>query len=133
MPVPYYLLSPRKLTLEEFANVLRKCGGTLDQSASSGRLSDGEQHVWVSLTNEELESYEPDERRHVLALLRAQPQTCILLDVSRTDGSELLAIDFACAFAEDTPIVLDDLNGHLLTEQDLYELRNRGLGLPKPA
>jgi len=132
MPVPYHLISPGNLTLEEFNDVLRKCSGIPDQGLSfSGRISDGEKHVWISLANEELKSYTPDERRQLFELLRAQPETCILLDVSRTDGSEFLAINFACIVAEGGPVILDDLNGHFLTEKDLHELRNSGLGFSR--
>jgi len=133
MPVPYHLISRRNITLEEFNGFLQRCNGILDQGLSfSGRISDGEKHVWISLANEELKSYAPDEQRQLFELLRGQPEICILLDVSRTSGSEFLAINFACIIAaESGPVILDDLNGHFLTDKDLYELRNRRLGFPR--
>ena len=87
MPVPYHLISRRNITLEEFNGFLQRCNGILDQGLSfSGRISDGEKHVWISLANEELKSYAPDEQRQLFELLRGQPEICILLDVYKRQG-----------------------------------------------
>ena len=58
--------------------------------------------------------------------LGGKPQSCILLDVSRTAGSERLALEFACACAERWPFVIYNLRDKVLSASELLRLRQTG-------
>ena len=62
MPKPFALISSSDIQEQEFFEVLRTAGGVIeDASALAGRISRGEQHVWVSLDHSLLKDYEADE------------------------------------------------------------------------
>jgi hypothetical protein len=79
--------------------------------------------VWVALDNSLLNEYEADEIELIRQKLDGKPQSCILLDVSRTAGSERLALEFACACARRWPCVVYNLRDKVLSASELLELR----------
>lgn len=132
MPVPYYLVSSTRLGAEDFQSVLAASGGVLDENHPfSGRVSRGARHVWLYLATEELENRDAEEIAAITGKLGAPPAACILLDVSRTEGSEQLAIEFACAVAKRRRVALDDLHGHVFSSEELLDLLRLGEGFPK--
>jgi hypothetical protein len=104
--------------------VVRVVGGVIeDADALQGRISQGERHVWVALDNGLLNEYEADEVELIRQKLGGRPQSCILLDVSRTAGSERLVLEFASACAERWPCVVYNLRDKVLPASELLRLR----------
>ena len=129
MPKPFALISSRDIKAQEFFDVLRAAGGVIeDAAAHAGRLSRGEEHVWVSLDNSLLEDYEADEVELISQKLAGKPQSHILLDVSRTTGSERLAVDLAYACLERWPCVVCNLRDKIFSAQDVVKLHKAGMG-----
>lgn len=124
MPKPFALVSSSDIKGQEFLDVVRAVGGVIeDAKALQGRISQGERHVWVALDNSLLNEYEADEIELMQQKLGGRPQSCILLDVSRTGGSERLALEFACACAERWPCVVYNLRDKVLSASELLRLR----------
>src|SRR5207248_2131553 len=74
MPKPFALISSSDIKAQEFFDVLRASGGvTEDTSALAGRISRGEQHVWVSLDNSLLKDYEADALALISQKLKGKP------------------------------------------------------------
>ena len=132
MPKPVALVSSSDIKGQAFLEVVREVGGAIeDAKALQGRISQGERHVWVALDNSLLNEYEADEIELIRQKLGGKPQSCILLDVSRTAGSERLALEFACACAERWPCVVYNLRDKVISAAELLRLRKTGKeGLP---
>ena len=129
MPKPFALISSSDIHEQEFLDVLRTAGGIIeDASALAGRISRGEQHVWVSLDHSFLKDYEADEIALISQKLKGKPWSSILLDVSRTAGSEQLAVAFAAACAQRWPCVVYNLRDKVFTAQELLQLQKIGSG-----
>src|SRR5215475_6307832 len=124
MPKPFALVSSSDIKGQEFLNMVREVGGVIeDAKALQGRISQGERHVWVALDNSLLNEYEADEVELIHQMLGGRPQSCILLDVSRTAGSERLALEFACACAQRWPCVVYNLLNKVISAPELLQLR----------
>lgn len=122
MPEPVSLISSADIKQEEFFTFLKQLGTVLHpDNVYDARLSRGNLHVWITLDNSELKKIEVDETKRITQQLAGMPRTHILLDVSKTPGSQQLAIEFACKFAEQWPCVVYDL-GKIYSVQDLLEL-----------
>jgi hypothetical protein len=132
MPKPYALVCSSDITGQAFLDVVREVGGVIeDADALQGRISQGKRHVWVALDNSLLSEYEEDEVELIRQKLGGKPQSCILLDVSRTAGSERLALEFASACAERWPCVVYNLLDKVLSVSELLRLRKtQKEGLP---
>ena len=101
MPEPISLISSADIKQEEFTNFLQQSGAELyPDNVYDGRLSRGNMHVWIALDNSELKNFDADEIKLITQKLGGSPQTHILLDVSKTLGSQQLAIEFACKITE---------------------------------
>jgi hypothetical protein len=124
MPKPFALVSSSDIKERAFLDVVQEVGGVIeDADALQGRISQGERHVWVALDNSLLNEYEADEVELIHQKLGGRPQSCILLDVSRTAGSERLALEFACACAERWPCVVYNLLNKVISAPELLRLR----------
>ena len=129
MPKPFALISSCDIQEQEFFDVLRTTGGVIeDASALAGRISRDEQHVWVSLDHSFLKDYEADEVALISQKLEGKPRSSILLDVSRTAGSEQLAVAFAAACAQRWPCVVYNLRDKVFTAHELLQLQKMGSG-----
>jgi hypothetical protein len=124
MPKPFALVSSSDIQGPAFLDVMREVGGVIeDAKALQGRISQGERHVLVALDHSLLNEYEADEIELIRQKLGGRPQSCILLDVSRTVGSERLALEFAGACAERWPCVIYNLRDKVLLASELLRLR----------
>lgn len=129
MPKPFALVSGREINVQEFFDVLRELGGVIeDADALAGRLSQGDKHVWVSLDNSLLNEYEAAEIKQISQKLGGKPQSHILLDVSRTEGSERLAVEFAGTCAKRWPCVVYNLYDKVISATDVLRLRHADMG-----
>jgi len=132
MPKPVALVSSSAITGQAFLDVIRAVGGAIeDAQALQGRISQGERHVWVALDNSLLNEYETEEVELIHQKLGGKPRSCILLDVSRTAGSERLALEFACACTERWPCVVYNLRNKVISAAELLRLhKTEKAGLP---
>lgn len=97
---------------------------------SEGQLSDVDRHVWIERSPESLTELEQDgtpaEHAAIKQRLGGWPATCILLNISRTPGSDRLAMQFILAFIQHWPVLVDDGLGHLYTSADVRALYEAG-------
>jgi hypothetical protein len=129
MPKPFALISSCDIQEQEFFDVLRTTGGVIeDASALAGRISRDEQHVWVSLDHSLLKDYEADEIALISQKLEGKPRSSSLLDVSRTAGSEQLAVAFAAVCVQRWPCVVYNLRDKVFTAHELLQLQKMGGG-----
>jgi hypothetical protein len=124
MPKPFALVSSGAIKGQEFLEVVQEVGEVIENTdALQGRISQGKWHGWVALDNGLLNEYEAYEVELIRQKLGGRPQSCILLDVSRTAGSERLALEFACACAERWPCVIYNLLDKVISAPELLRLR----------
>ena len=129
MPKPFALIASSDIKAQAFCDVLRASGGVIeDASALAGRLSRGEQHVWVALDHRLRKDYEADAIALIRQKLKGKPCSSVLLDVSRTAGSEQLAVAFAAACAQLWPCVVYNLHDKVFSAQELLWLQKTGSG-----
>ena len=62
-------------------------------------------------------------------MLGGPPRTNVVVEISRTEGSERLALEFAILFSSMWPAIMDDCGGHLLTRDDLLRRQAAGKGI----
>lgn len=123
MPEPISLISSAEIQPSEFLSFLQYLGILLHpDNLYDGRISRENAHVWMVLDNTELENFNADEMKLITQKLTAKPQTHILLDVSKTPGSEQLALEFACKFANRWSCIIYDSNYNIYSGQELLEL-----------
>ena len=121
------LLSSREVTPSELAALVVESGGVVAQNnTGEGRISDGEHHIWIYLSPQELEGVMEVEGEAIVGKLGAQPKTNIVIEVSSTPGSEKLAVDFTRKFAERWPSVVATLTGNILSLDDLIQMQMSG-------
>uniref|UniRef100_A0A8J6ZKS6 Uncharacterized protein n=2 Tax=Desmonostoc muscorum TaxID=1179 RepID=A0A8J6ZKS6_DESMC len=123
MPEPISLISSAEiepaefLTFLEYSNVLLHPDNVYD-----GRISRANTHLWIVLDNTELKNFSTEEIELITQKLTAKPQTHILLDVSKTPGSEQLALEFACKFAKKWSCVIYDSSQKVYSAEELLGL-----------
>src|SRR5579871_6892102 len=123
MSEPIALISSAAITQEEFTRFLATVGAMVrPDEVFDGRLSQGERHIWIVLDNRGLDEWEPAERAAVEQKLGRQAQTYIIVEISHTEGSEQIAVEFVCAFAKYWPCVVDNLRGAVYTVDELREI-----------
>jgi hypothetical protein len=123
MPEPISLISSAEIKPREFLSFLQYSGVLLHpDDVYDGRISRNNTHVWIVLDNTELKNFNPDEIELITQKLTAKPQTHILLDISKTSGSEQLALEFACKFAKQWSCIVYNSNYKIYSAQELLEL-----------
>jgi hypothetical protein len=129
MPETISLISSVEIKPREFLSFLQYSGVLLHpDNVYDGRISRNNTHVWIVLDNTELDNFNTDEIELITQKLTAKPQTHILLDVSKTSGSEQLALEFACQFAKKWSCVVYDSSQRVYSAQELLGLCQTELG-----
>ena len=96
---PIAILSSSEISKKELTDFLSSLGAAIEESNSFwGRFSEGNKHIWISISNEELEYLTTFKREAIVQCLQDEPKTCIVLELSSTKGSEQILIKFAIAF-----------------------------------
>jgi hypothetical protein len=133
MPANVFLLTAALIETDEFSSFLEKFGGFahLDRPGN-GWIPRGECRVWVSFSPERgpeiLADAILEQEEAVTKTLGAPPRSCVNVEMSSTPGSQILAVDFAVAFAEHWPAIVSDIGRHLLDLADLKRLQRKGKG-----
>jgi hypothetical protein len=127
------LYSSHRITEEELADVIRQAGGVLTpELVWFGRISHEWTHVWI----DPIPCYDGvfddegipfDEKDMVLleqakVLLGGEFQTWISIILSRTSGSQRLAVRFAHTCCQHWPCLVDNLQGGLFACQEIEQL-----------
>lgn len=120
MPEPMSLISSANITPVEFSAFLQQCGAVLHPDrVYDGRLDNGNLHIWIALDNSELKNFDADEIELMSQHLGDRPKTHILLDISKTPGSQQLATEFARKFAAKWSCVVYDSEEHIYSPHSL--------------
>ncbi len=128
-----FLVTSALIGTDEVASFLIKFGGSVHHNHPGyGWIPQGEWRVRVGFGPE----CDPDiladaileNEEAVTAKLGTMPQSCVELEISRTPGSEIVAVDFAVAFAEHWPSIVIDVERHVLDFADLKRLQRAGKG-----
>lgn len=118
---PVAIFSNSIISKEELLEFLCSIGAVVGESNSFlGRLSEENKHIWISLSNEELDYLDAPTKEAIAGYLKNQPRTCIVLEPSSTVGSERLMVKFAIVFAKRWSCVVsisDDDNGIYTVQQ----------------
>lgn len=130
MPIPYGLFTDSEIDRNMFHSILQSVGGVATDDATSadiaaGRLSQGQNHVWVFLKKSPLEELEMDEIDAIRRALGAPPGTKIILDVSREPNSGRLAVDLARAFGQAGKCIVYDFNSKFMSLDEFKFDMNR--------
>ncbi len=96
-----------------------KEGGILD-----GMISRGSKHVWLGLSNIELEFYEPSELERIRTILGDEPKSNIVVEIRLTVDvdSKDLAAEVICALTKLWNCAIDNLNDHIYTADEFCAL-----------
>lgn len=140
MSDPIALISSAIITETELSALILSAKGFVEPGAPLfGRFSNGCCHIWIGLSSDELEIAIVDEGEDYLAkitrLLGGPPRTQVTVEISRTEGSERLALEFAILFSSTWPAIMDMLDGcagfesRLLTRSDLLRRQSVGAGV----
>jgi hypothetical protein len=120
MPEPISLISSDEILPTEFLNFLQHSGALINpDTIYDGRISRENNHVWIVLDNSEFKNFDSEEIRLITQKLTAKPQTHILLDVSKTPGSQQLALEFVYKFARQWSCVVYDLCQKVYSVEEL--------------
>lgn len=126
----FAFISTGEIKHKELIEFLVQRGATIHpDEVYDGRISQENKHVWVRLDSRILTEFEADDRELLMQKLAGRPRTSIILEVSRTPGSQQLAVDFACKCAERWPVaVVSDLLNRIFSTGELFQLRSAGKG-----
>lgn len=136
------LISTHAITKQELAETILKGGGVLTPASGSvGRISQGTRYIWIYLEETEafLSTQDAEEQDNpagwelVRTKLGEEPQSAIEIEVSRTPGSQQLAVNFAILCAQRWPCVAigADINKDVFTKEELLQLQREGKGIIK--
>jgi len=131
MSQPILLVSSDIITQEQLHAFLSAVGAATVRSGSfQGTMFKGASQIWIGLQNKELEYFDTDKRKLVEQKLGGNPQTSIVIEISREPGSQELAVGFVCAFAKWYPCIVDNLRGDawhaIYSMEELLELCESG-------
>lgn len=128
MSDPISIISSQSIKVSDFIDFLldQKDAVIEDFETGQSRISKGYQHVWIFIYNDGLRHRDTDELGLIKQVLGDEPRTLIVLEISRTEGSDHLAIEFACRFAERWPCIVDDLRGTLYLPKELQQMKQSG-------
>jgi hypothetical protein len=127
------LLTPALIEADKFAAFVEKFGGFLDPNRpGTAWIPRGDCRVWVAFGPEcgpdILADALSEDEEVITKKLGTSPRSCVVLEISRKSGSQILAVDFAVAFAEHWPTVVSDVEDRLLDLADLKRLQREGKG-----
>ena len=121
------LVSASKLSKDEIGCFVLRLGGELTEDVFLGRISRGEGNLWIGLSAEELDCLRQDDIAKfslITEILGDEPQTYIVLQVGRGNGSEQIMLDFAFMFGQTFPFLLGTPNGELLNFREVSRRRD---------
>lgn len=106
--------------------VLALDGFAVSSPEFRGRLSDGNRHIWIYLSPEELPHHleDEDEKAEIVSKLGGLPQTNIPIEISSTAGSKQIALNFALAFGKKWPVVVSNLYDKIFSLDELKAMQN---------
>jgi len=133
MSQPILLVSSAIITQEQLHAFLSAVGAATVRSGSfQGTVFRGNSQIWIGLENKELEYFDTNKRELVEQKLGGNPQTSIVIEISREFGSQELAVGFVCNFANYYPCVVDNLRGDarcaIYSVEELRKLCGSGKG-----
>lgn len=134
------LISTHPITKQELAEAIFAGGGVLTpENISFGRISRGTRHIWIYLEEPEvfLSTLDAEQQDNpagwelVRTKLGGEPRSAIGIEVSRTSGSQKLAVDFANLCAQRWPCVAvgADINKDVFSKEELLQLQREGKGI----
>ncbi len=123
MSDPIAIISNINISSENFVDFLQNQNNVFveNMDAGEGRISKGHCHVWIYMSNDELQYYKSNDLFLIKHALGHKPQTLIILEISRTAGSEQLANDFIYQFLKKWPCIVDDLHGKIYSLKELQQ------------
>ena len=136
------LLSRHEITRQELAKVLIQAGGDyFPGNGCIGRISQGEQSIWVYAGKESLREFlqeyldileqdDPVRLEQIRSKLGGEPQAYLEIEIRDTRGSGKLAVDFACRCAENWPcvVIASDPPPRVFSKKEILQLCKEGKG-----
>lgn len=133
MSEPIIVISSSNITKDELIAFIQIVGLEIVEQPNDpffGYLGRADMYIWLAMHNRitELEG-EPNEFAIIQQKLGGEPQTVILLEMSRTPGNKLLAYELAASLAKQWPCVVDNLSGYdrrITSSTELFALLESG-------
>ncbi|MEG3974037.1 hypothetical protein QT970_05370 [Microcoleus sp. herbarium8] len=133
MSEPIIVISSSNITKDELIGFIQTVGVEIVEQPNDpffGYLGRGDLYIWLAINNRiaELEG-EPNEFEIIKQKLGGEPQTVILLEMSRRPGNKLLAYELAASLAKQWPCVVDNLSGYdrrIISSAELFVLLESG-------
>lgn len=133
MSEPIIVISSSNITKDELIVFIQTVGLEIVEQPNDpffGYLGRVDMYIWLTMHNRitELEG-EPNEFAIIKQKLGGEPQTVILLEMSRTPGNKLLAYELAASLAKQWPCVVDNLSGYdrrITSSTELFALLESG-------
>ncbi len=128
---PVQLVSSVEISRPELVAFLQTLGAKADSTKIyDGVVYRGDANVWIVLDREGIDE---DDVEIFTQKLGNTPRTSIVIDISRAEGSEQLAVEIVGRFAERWPVVVDnclpeEIGGKVFTADELLELKASGKG-----
>ncbi|MCC3409940.1 MAG: hypothetical protein JGK17_31275 [Microcoleus sp. PH2017_10_PVI_O_A] len=135
MSEPIIVISSSNITKDELIAFIQTVGLEIVEQPNDpffGYLGRVDMYIWLTIDNRSvavLEDGEPNEFAIIKQKLGGEPQTGILLEMSRTPGNKLLAYELAASLAKQWPCVVDNLSGYdrrITSSTELFALLESG-------
>jgi hypothetical protein len=122
------LISSAVISAEGLLDFIVQNGG-VPMGPDHGRVSQEDRHIWIYLSSDGIASMlgdaEDEEEGYadrLVALLDGEPRSMVTVQLSKSQGSGAIALEFANRFAERWPSIVQDADEELLSPADLCEV-----------
>jgi hypothetical protein len=132
MGLTYAILTGAVITPQDFIAFLSQAGAYATGRGFEGQMDKDDATIWVGIDNTIYSSIKEaqensDDWQAILQKLGAEPQTSIVIEtLGNTSTDSDLVIEFACAFCERWPCVVDNLYDRVYSADELQALRQSG-------
>ncbi|WP_030177445.1 hypothetical protein [Spirillospora albida] len=105
---------------DEFVDLIEELGGVRRPDRSTGaRLSREDRHVWVYVAPGTVVEPEPEDLAEYEKRLGGPMLTSVVLSISRTEGSDAVAMEIIEAAAARWRMLIDNDHGDVFTVEEL--------------
>lgn len=125
------MVSSVEISRPELVAFLQTLGAKPDPNhIYDGHIIRNPAHIYVVLDREGIDE---DDVEIFTQKLGSIPRTSIVIDISRAEGSEQLAVEIVGKFAARWPVIVDnclpeEIGGKVFTADELLELKTSGKG-----
>lgn len=127
----YSIITCQNVSETAVRDFIGECGGfDTDKDYQVGRLSIGDEHIWIYYSSNPNEEYEAETIRLIERSLPTKPKAKIIIEIGDGNNTEKLAAIFACKFLTKwESVVYESVSDKLLTRNEICGLSEFGVGI----